>query len=284
MFEYDKKSLSVELPDMLGQEGNPSKRETVYIGIRGCDLESVRLLDGMMLSDNADIYYKEHRRDSLFFVFDCVEPADGECFCYLLYDKDHTIADGVFYTYEGDYLFSVQSKTARKIVKKFLDEYDDDLESVAYGDGWEKVFESLELPKPVQADDAYNLMDKKERLLDMEKVEAVCQKEAENCLSCGSCFMVCPTCYCFSLKDVDEVGMMEGKRIREWDGCMLEDFSLVAGGHRLVAGGVERSMHRFNRKYKNALTEYGRFICIGCGRCSRACPAGNSIKTMLIEL
>ena len=56
------------------------------------------------------------------------------------------------------------------------------------------------------------------------------EKHSEKCLACGSCVLVCPTCYCFDVKDNPDLSLEHGERVRTWDGCLLEDFAKVASG------------------------------------------------------
>ena len=49
---------------------------------------------------------------------------------------------------------------------------------------------------------------------------------AEKCLGCGTCNLLCPTCYCFDVRDEVELNITDGKRERFWDGCMLPSFEI----------------------------------------------------------
>ncbi|MFP4070433.1 MAG: 4Fe-4S dicluster domain-containing protein [Desulfovibrionales bacterium] len=99
------------------------------------------------------------------------------------------------------------------------------------------------------------------------------KERARDCLSCGSCVMVCPTCYCFDIQDdVDDL-ITEGRRSRTWDGCMLTGFSSIAGGHNFRAGAWQRYRHRYFKKGKYVFDKLGELGCVGCGRCVRACTA-----------
>jgi ferredoxin len=59
---------------------------------------------------------------------------------------------------------------------------------------------------------------------------SVWHRKAEKCLACGSCNIVCPTCYCFDIREEVDESLKTGRRFREWDGCMLSGFALVAAG------------------------------------------------------
>ena len=96
---------------------------------------------------------------------------------------------------------------------------------------------------------------------------------AGKCFSCGSCVLVCPTCYCFDVMDEVELSLEAGKRLRTWDGCMLEEFALVADGHNFRSTRSGRFRHRIFRKGKHLPEKYGYFGCVGCGRCADSCPA-----------
>jgi ferredoxin len=85
--------------------------------------------------------------------------------------------------------------------------------------------------------------------------------------------MVCPTCYCFDAREEVELSLAEGKRVRVWDGCMLEDFAVVADGHNFRKDKSARFRHRIFRKGKTLPEKYGYFGCVGCGRCANACTA-----------
>jgi len=98
-------------------------------------------------------------------------------------------------------------------------------------------------------------------------------KAGDNCFSCGICFMVCPTCGCFSVSE--EEG---GRRVRSWSGCTLTDFTRIAPGRLMEPTAESRMAHRWKRKY-----EEGARLCVGCGRCERYCPAGNSMKALFEE-
>jgi len=99
------------------------------------------------------------------------------------------------------------------------------------------------------------------------------QQRASTCLSCGSCVMVCPTCFCFDVQDDVALNLKNGERNRLWDGCMLVDFAKVAGGENFRHDKSSRFHHRIYRKGKYVLERYGKTGCVGCGRCAIACLA-----------
>ncbi len=95
------------------------------------------------------------------------------------------------------------------------------------------------------------------------------------CFSCGTCNIVCPTCYCFDVQDEWELDQVSTKRYRTWDGCLLRDFSKISLG-----GGKEenfrdsvasRFRHRIMRKTTYLNDILGGPACVGCGRCSSGC-------------
>jgi ferredoxin len=95
----------------------------------------------------------------------------------------------------------------------------------------------------------------------------------DKCFSCGSCVLVCPTCYCFDVREEIDLSLSEGERVRVWDGCMLEDFALVADGHNFRREPSSRFKHRIFKKGKYLPEKYRYYGCVGCGRCADACTA-----------
>ena len=115
------------------------------------------------------------------------------------------------------------------------------------------------------------------RLWEVFGDEALWEKFAEDCFSCGSCNVVCPTCYCFDVQDRWNLDQKSGARARSWDACLTQDFAQVSLG----AGATEnfrdsrgeRFRHRFMRKGAYLNKKLGSPACVGCGRCSQACTA-----------
>ena len=97
------------------------------------------------------------------------------------------------------------------------------------------------------------------------------EKHSEACLACGSCVLVCPTCYCFDVKDNPDLSLEHGERMRTWDGCLLEDFAKIASGENFRATRPTRYRHRYFKKGKYLFDRFGFVSCVGCGRCSSNC-------------
>ncbi|MFA5138488.1 MAG: 4Fe-4S dicluster domain-containing protein [Elusimicrobiota bacterium] len=117
--------------------------------------------------------------------------------------------------------------------------------------------------------------------------EALWDKLAQDCFSCGSCNTVCPTCYCFDVQDCWNVDQKSGARTRTWDSCLTEDFAKISMG----AGATEnfrdkrgeRFRHRFMRKAAYLNEKLGGPACVGCGRCSSACTADIADPVRVID-
>ncbi len=97
------------------------------------------------------------------------------------------------------------------------------------------------------------------------------EKHSEKCLACGSCVLVCPTCYCFDVKENMDLSLERGERIRTWDGCLLEDFAKIASGENFRPTRPTRYRHRYFKKGKYLFDRFGFVSCVGCGRCSSNC-------------
>ncbi len=99
---------------------------------------------------------------------------------------------------------------------------------------------------------------------------------AKDCFSCGSCNIVCCTCFCFDVQDEWNVDGKSGSRFRLWDACLTSEFSEVtspAGTENFREERAERYRHRFMRKAAYLNDQLGGPACTGCGRCSGACTA-----------
>ena len=121
-------------------------------------------------------------------------------------------------------------------------------------------------------------------IMDLEYESQVWQEVGEECLSCGTCSMVCPTCYCYAVFDELNLDASSGQRKRRWDSCLFKDYALVAGGHNFRAERSSRVKNRFFHKQSGFVTQYGRPSCVGCGRCKAYCPAGIDIVEIVNKL
>ena len=93
---------------------------------------------------------------------------------------------------------------------------------------------------------------------------------ADRCLECGACNFVCPTCYCFSVKDQRRDG--HWVRCKTWDSCQYGACTLEASGDNPRV----RVRDRVNRRFFHKLSaQYyrrdGAVGCVGCGRCIKVC-------------
>jgi sulfhydrogenase subunit beta (sulfur reductase) len=112
----------------------------------------------------------------------------------------------------------------------------------------------------------------------------VWKETARRCHSCGTCTMVCPTCYCFDVNDEVDLGSRSGRRTRSWDSCLFETHALVAGGENFREHRSSRIKFRYYHKQRGFVAEYGRPSCVGCGRCIAGCPAGIDIVSVIEKL
>ncbi len=109
---------------------------------------------------------------------------------------------------------------------------------------------------------------------------------AKDCFSCGSCNIVCCTCYCFDVQDEWTVDGKAGTRFRIWDACLTSEFSEVTSptkSENFREERGERYRHRFMRKAAYLNDVLGGPACTGCGRCSGACTAGIANPTTVIN-
>jgi len=109
------------------------------------------------------------------------------------------------------------------------------------------------------------------KLLEFSKNSMFWEEKASKCLSCGTCNLVCPTCYCFDVFDTIEIDGTGGERLRHWDGCLLEDFAKVASGENFRETRTARYRHRLMRKGLYLFNILGEVACVGCGRCALSC-------------
>lgn len=117
--------------------------------------------------------------------------------------------------------------------------------------------------------------------------EELWKKLAADCLSCGTCNIVCPTCYCFDVQDTWNLDQRSGVRCRTWDGCLLPGFAEVSLGggktENFREQPYQRYRHRVMRKTTYLNDRIGGPACVGCGRCAISCLADIADPVHIVE-
>jgi ferredoxin len=204
--------------------------------------------------------------------------------------REKTILVGIYPTKPGKYRFTssmIKPEEPYLAADAFLIDLGNDSYAVEIVSDNGKEFFSNSKAKPASADiktkaekmktsvkDSVSLAVKRDELpkfLNGKERHPVWEKRGEKCFSCGSCVMVCPTCYCFDVLDELDLSLESGSRVRQWDACVLEPFAVCAGGHNFRKKAADRIRHRLYRKQKFLFEMFGLPGCVGCGRCKKAC-------------
>jgi len=246
----------------------------IIFGIHPCDVAATWLLDEVFKEDPADPNYLEKRKKAVLIGLNCKQPCDEYSFCRDM--GSYNVEEGfdLMLSDLGEkYFVEIGTELGEAILVEganFRDASSEDLKDrQAFQDEKEKNF-----VKRIPYDTKF-LPEILEESYDSLVWDAI----AKRCFSCGSCNIVCPTCYCFDIRDEAAPNAAEGERKRVWDSCQLAEFSEVAGGEVFRQERSARLRHRFFRKGKWLLERYGKLGCVGCGRCDRNCLAKiNSVE------
>lgn len=242
--------------------------QRVLIGVHPDDINAINLLDEVFMTNNPDPNYTARRENTLIIGVDVITPQPVS---FAPSMGAHTADSGfdLLLTDIGNssYMVTVGSEAGAQILAKYAQVREPTVAEIARqkqlrDETLGKYHMFLDMPR-----------DKIPNLLDNNYDNPYWAWRSENCLNCGSCIMVCPTCFCFDVQDDVSLNLVDGERIRKPDGCMLVDFSRVAAGANFRDDKLSRFRHRMYHKGKYILDRYGKFGCVGCGRCSIACLA-----------
>jgi ferredoxin len=261
-------------------EEPPPDRPLALLGVRSCDLHAIAVQDRVLI----DGVYVERdyagRREGAFLVaVNCGTPG-GTCFCVSMGTgpkAEHGYDLVLTELLEGGHRFLVEAGSERGA------------EVLADLDGAEATVADLAGAAEVTRDaaehmgrslDSLDLRDLLARNRDHPRFAAT----ADRCLTCGNCTLVCPTCFCTSVEDVNVLSEeATAERWRRWDSCFSVDYSYIHGG---AVRPSSRARYRqwLTHKFGTWFDQFGSSGCVGCGRCITWCPVGIDVTEELAAI
>lgn len=265
LFPSVEKLVSYEIGEKIKIASVNESREKILFGINAWDINGMNFLDRFFTTNYIDDNYMAKRKKLLVIGMDS-EPAE----------TNFSPSMGAEYAKDGFdiYLTELEKKYFARIAtpegNEILESYAKAKKASA-GDfkEYDKYMDDYRMKFKLTAD-IKSFYDNFESIYDDEDFW---KRTAKNCYSCGSCNLVCPTCFCFNIRDDMELNQIKGVKIREWDSCMIPEYGLVAGGHNFRPNKENRLKQRYRCKLKTFLDKFGSYACVGCGRCIEACMA-----------
>lgn len=244
-----------------------------FIGVRACDLHAVLIHDKVLTAgEYADPMYAVRRKEIFIVAVNCVK-AGGTCFCVSMKTGPKaTVGFDLALTeiLEGEhhyFVVEVGSEAGASV-----------LHEIPHRKASESEKAAAERAVAEAAQQMGRVMDTAgvRELLFNNPEHPFWDEAAQRCLTCGSCTMVCPTCFCTTVEDVTDLHGETAERLRRWDSCFTEDFSYIHGGS-VRASARARYRQWLTHKLAAWLDQFGTLGCVGCGRCITWCPAGIDI-------
>lgn len=250
----------------------PPQERFAFLAVRSCELHAIAIQDRVFLGGpHVDPHYQV-RRDGAFIVAVNCGQAGGTCFCVSMHTGPRAgsgfdlalteLLDG-----EHRFLVDIGSERGAALLAEVPHRpaAPEDLEQSAAA----VAHAAASMGRQMEADDVRDLLLNN---LQHKRWDDV----AARCLSCGNCTQVCPTCFCTSVSDHNDLATGAAERTRRWDSCFTLDFSYIHGGS-VRASPKSRYRQWMTHKLANWIDQFGTSGCVGCGRCITWCPVGIDI-------
>ncbi len=260
-------------------EEPPPERPLAFIGVRSCDLHAIAVQDRVFLEGAyVDRDYGARRGGAFLVSVNCGTPG-GTCFCASMgtgpraesgFDLALTeIVDG-----EHRFVVEVGSDLGGEVLADLIGRpataADIDAALQVTHDAVGLMQRSVE---------SFDLRDLLVRNLEHPRFAAT----AERCLTCGNCTLVCPTCFCTSVDDINVLSNGGAERWRRWDSCFSTEYSHIHGGS-VRPSSRARYRQWLTHKFGTWIDQFGTSGCVGCGRCITWCPVGIDVTEELAAI
>ena len=249
-------------------------RDFVVFGMKACDIQGVKVLDKVFLSNPVDSFYKARRDHGTIVALACGEPEES-CFCKVFgIDCAEPDADVACWFVGEDLCWKALTEKGEALTAKVA-------ELLSEGDESAVEAKKAEIRAIVEKLPYSNLsLEGWHGDATKDKFDSPVWNELyKPCLACGTCTFVCPTCQCYDIKDYDTGHGVQ--RYRCWDSCMYSDFTMMAHGNNRTS-----QLQRFRQRFMHKLVYFpanndGMYSCVGCGRCVDKCPAHLNIVKVI---
>jgi sulfhydrogenase subunit beta (sulfur reductase) len=247
-------------------EKAPDQTPLALFGVFPCDLAAIQVQDRIFVREEwKDPVYWSRRQSAFILSVNCLHPC-GTGFCASMgtgpqtnpgFDLNLTELEDIF-------LVEIGSEAGRLIM--------DGVPTLPTSAFWlqagQKSLEEARKKMGRNLSDPDALPDLLLNNLDAQQWDDV----ARRCMSCTSCTQVCPTCFCWDVRESIDLSGKSAKRDRLWDSCFNPDYSYIVGGN---SRPNTRSRYRqwLTHKFGSWYAQFGTSGCVGCGRCITWCPA-----------
>jgi len=247
---------------------------TVIFGCRPCDAAGPDIIRAVMTWDYDDQFFLERKRKTVVISIACIE-ADEACYCTSVkLAPDSDVGADILLIPSNEKTGAKQEYLVKVVTEKGQ-------EFIGKTSGWREGN-----PIPSKALDEVKKylepafdFDRVKKWLDSNFDHDFWKTATLACIACGTCTYVCPTCHCFDI--VDEGSVDGGCRYKNWDSCMMQQFTLHASGHNPRPLKTNRFRQRIMHKFRYYNDMFDRILCSGCGRCQRHCPTDIALKGLL---
>jgi len=266
LFEYQLQGQEVKLV----APPPPAEATRVIFGARPCAAAALAILDKVFAWDYLDSSYLQRRESTIIISLACEQPAKS-CFCTSLGGSPVGTegADLLLTPLSDVYHVQVITERGRALVEEygqFLQEGDE---------RWEHERDRVEA----------ELRQRVTKKVDIEGLSEVLEFDSslwktltQQCIDCGICTFLCPTCHCFDIQD--EGNPDGGARVRLWDSCAFREFTKMSVAQPRPTH-YRRYRQRIMHKFRYYPENFGRTLCVGCGRCIAYCPVGVDLTEVL---
>jgi ferredoxin len=260
-------------------EEPPPERPFAFVGVRPCDLHAIAIQDRVFLEGAYVDRDYAARRDGAFIVaVNCGTPG-GTCFCASMGTGPRAESGfdlALTELLEGRHRFVVEvgSERGAEVLRALVS-------TAATAEDVEAALQVTHDAVAVMGRhvDSFDLRDVLARNVEHPRFAAT----AERCLACGNCTLVCPTCFCTSVDDVNVLKTGAAERWRRWDSCYSQDYSYIHGGS-IRPSGRARYRQWLTHKFGTWVDQFGTSGCVGCGRCITWCPVGIDVTEELAAI
>lgn len=267
LLDYKKDKTSTELVN-VDVNALP---EVVLLGVRPCDAASIAALNAIFTWDYVDNIFTERLKKTTVIGISCSK-ADDYCFCTSANGgPGNTSGSDILLTQlsNGDYLAEIVTEKGSALAGKSPELF-----------GAEPKEEKEKNLATVEA--KFKLEDIYKKVTASFDKEELWLEQSLRCIGCGACAFVCPTCACFDIQD--ESNGKNGTRLRCWDSCGFALFTLHTSCHNPREVQSQRWRQRVMHKFSYMPDRQNVYGCVGCGRCSRACPVDMNLMEHLINI